>query len=67
MMMSAVDSRHSPALMVPATGFAEIIAPFRHDGGNMPPRPGMETERNWHAEGDRRNVDDYVALLRFVA
>jgi hypothetical protein len=52
--------------MVPATGFAEIIAPFRHDG-NMPPRPGMETERDWQADGDRRNVDDYVALLRFVA
>jgi hypothetical protein len=33
----------------------------------MLPRPGMETERDWQAEGDRRNVDDYVALLRFVA
>ena len=31
MTMSAVNSRYSPTLMVPATGFAEIIAPFRHD------------------------------------
>jgi hypothetical protein len=66
MTMSAIDSRHSPTLMVPATGFAEIIAPFRHDG-NMPPRPQMEPDRDWQAEGHRRNVDDYVALLRFVA
>jgi hypothetical protein len=65
MMMSAVDSRHSPTLMVPATGFAEIIAPFRHD--DMPLRPDLEPERRWLAEGYRRNVEDYVALLRFVA
>ena len=31
MTISAVNSRYSPTLMVPATGFAEIIAPFRHD------------------------------------
>jgi hypothetical protein len=66
MTMSAIDSRHSPTLMVPATGFAEIIAPFRHDE-NMSMRPQMEPDRDWQAEGHRRNVDDYVALLRFVA
>ena len=66
MTMSAIDSRHSPTLMVPATGFAEIIAPFRHDD-SMSMRPQMELEREWQAEGHRRNVEDYIALLRFVA
>jgi hypothetical protein len=52
--------------MVPATGFAEIIAPFRHDDSTSM-RPQMEPEREWQAEGHRRNVEDYIALLRFVA
>lgn len=66
MTISAVNSCQSPTLMVPATGFAEIIAPFRHDE-TMSMRPDMAAERSWQAEEGRRNVEDYVALLRFVA
>ncbi len=66
MTMSAIDSHHSPMLMVPATGFAEIIAPFRRDE-KMSTRAEMDWERRRQAEWDRRNVEDYVALLRFVA
>ena len=66
MTISAVNSRYSPTLMVPATGFAEIIAPFRHDEA-LSMRPAIEAERRWQAEEHRRNVEDYVALLRFVA
>ena len=66
MTMSAIDSHHSPVLMVPATGFAEIISPFWRDE-KISARAEMEPERRRQAEWDRRNVEDYVALLRFVA